>query len=226
MELVNFEPEINRDQFAKMFGGRNSSVFSCSLNEKLEIYTAGLERLYSPRLNYRIIDIDCVEAGIVRFKAGVEFNSKKLSRVMRQCDEAVCFIATIGDEIEREISRLTAQNRLSDAFIVDTLGSLLVEGLVNQFQEEMRSRYRLQGRAASLRFSPGYCDWPIDQQKKIFDLFAQALLEVRLSETCLMSPRKSISGVFGISSKAGGQWVSAHNPCRTCAKKDCDEKRI
>ena len=225
MVRMDFSPEIDREQFAKMFGGRNASVFSYALNEKIEMYTAGLDRLYSPRLNYRIFDIDCAETGIVRLETGIELSSRKLSIALGPCLEAVCFIATIGDEIEQKISRLTARNRLSDAFIVDTMGSLLVEGLVNQFQQEMQSRYRRQGRAVSLRFSPGYCDWPVDEQKKIFDLFDKAVLEVRLSDTCLMLPRKSISGVFGISSKDSRKWVSAHNPCRTCAKKNCNEKR-
>ena len=223
--MMDFSPKIDPVQFTKAFGGKNFRGFSYALNEKIDMYTAGLDRLYSPRLNYRKFEIDSAENGSLRLKGGIEFNSKKLSSVLRPCVEAVGFIATIGDGIENEMSRLTAQNRLSDAFIVDTMGSLLVEGLVNQFQQEMQSRYRQQGKATSLRFSPGYCDWSIEEQKKIFDLFDEDFLEVKLSDTCLMSPRKSISGVFGISSKGSSGWVSTYNPCRECSKKDCTERR-
>jgi len=223
--LMNFTPEIDRAQFAEKFGAKNLRGFSYALNEKIDLYTAGLGKLLSPRLDYRKLTIDAAENGTLRLKGGIEFNSRKLSKAMSRCVEAVCFIATIGDGIENEINRLTDQNRLSDAFINDTMGSLLVEGLVNQFHQEMQSRYRQEGRSTSLRFSPGYCDWSIEEQKKLFDLFDEDLLDVELSDTCLMSPRKSISGVFGISSNACSRWVSTYNPCRDCSKKNCSERR-
>ena len=223
--LLDFSPEIDRVQFARMFGSRNFRGFSYALNEKIDLYKARLGKLLSPQLNYRKYEIDSAESGILRLTGGVEFNSQKLARAMKPCVETVCLIATIGDGIEDEIDRLTAQNRLSDAFIIDTMGSLLVEGLVNQFQQEMHSRYQQEKRATSLRFSPGYCDWSIEEQKKIFDLFNNDFLDVELSDTCLMSPRKSVSGVFGISSQHSRTWVSTHNPCKECAKKDCTERR-
>jgi len=222
---MDFSPEIDRVQFARMFGGKDFHEFSHALNTKIDTYTEGMDELLSPQLNYRKLEIASAEHGIFRLTEGTAFKSHKLSRVMRQCAEAVFFIATIGAGIENKIRRLTARNRLSDAFVIDTMGSLLVEELVNQFQNEMRGRYRREGRAISLRFSPGYCDWPIEEQKKLFDLFNEDLLEVTLSDTCLMSPRKSISGVFGISYQDTRPWVAAHNPCRECAKKDCNERR-
>ena len=223
--LLDFSPEIDQVKFVKMIGGRNYRGFSYALNEKIDLYKARLGKLLSPQLNYRKYEIDSAESGILRLKGGIEFNSQKIARAMKPCVEAVCFIATIGDGIEDEIDRLTSQNRLSDAFIIDTMGSLLVEGLVNQFQQEMQSRCRQEKRATSLRFSPGYCDWSIEEQKKIFDLFNKDFLDVELNKTCLMSPRKSVSGVFGISSQDSRTWVSTHNPCRECAKKDCTERR-
>lgn len=223
--LMNFSPEIDRLKFAKMAGAKNNRGFSYALNEKIEMYTAGLDTFLSPQLSYRIVEIDSAAYGLVRLAGGIEFSSTKLSRALSRCVEAVCFVATIGDEIETEINRLTAQNRLSDAFILDTMGSLLTEGLVNRFQQDMQSRYRREGKATSLRFSPGYCDWSIEEQKKLFRLFDEDVLEVELSDTCLMSPRKSVSGIFGISSKGSRGWVSAHNPCRECAQKGCTERR-
>ena len=111
MMLMNFSPEIDQAQLAKMFGDKNLRGFSYALNEKIDMYTAGLDKFLSPRLNYRKLEIDSAENGSLRLKEGIEFNSKKLSRTMSQCVEAVCFVATIGDGIENEINRLTAQNR-------------------------------------------------------------------------------------------------------------------
>lgn len=223
--LMDFSPEIDQTKFAKMFGDKNHRGFSYALNEKIQMYTACLDKFLSPQLIYRILRIDSAEDGTLQLKDGIRFNSAKLSRALSRCVEAACFVATIGDGIETEINRLTAQNRISDAFILDAMGSLLVEELVNRFQQNMQRRYRREGKATSLRFSPGYCDWSLEEQKNLFGLFDQDVLEVELSDTCLMSPRKSISGIFGISSKESSRWVSAFNPCRECAEKNCGERR-
>jgi hypothetical protein len=44
---------------------------------------------------------------------------------------------------------------------------------------------------------------------------------VRISDSCLMSPRKSISGVFGIVPENS----PLYNPCIDCRKTHCEARR-
>ena len=156
MRLMSNTPdiEIDRAHLSKLFGGKNFQGFSCSLNEKIERFTAKATKLLTPQLFYHTVKIDSVGNGVVHLKGDVNFSSKKLSIVMKKCSEAVCFVSTIGIEIENEINRLTEQKKLSDAFILDTLGSLFVEGMANQFKKGMEREYVKEGRPVSLRVSP------------------------------------------------------------------------
>ena len=110
------------------------------------------------------------------------------------------------------------------AFIMDAIGSVAVENTVERFQKLHADTYKKRLQYVSLRFSPGYCDWPIEEQKKIFSLFEDDQINVRLSESCLMSPRKSISGVFGVTRPMISPF-HRYNPCRDCQKKGCEGRR-
>jgi hypothetical protein len=80
-----------------------------------------------------------------------------------------------------------------------------------------------QGLSISRRFSPGYCDWEISQQKIIFRALNGNSAGIRLTKGGLMLPQKSISGLIGMGTAS--HQIENYNPCRTCRKKDCPGRR-
>jgi len=73
------------------------------------------------------------------------------------------------------------------------------------------------------RFSPGYCDWGLNQQEKVFKALNGDSAGIRLTKRCLMVPQKSISGIIGIGLAENN--VESYNPCDTCKKEDCPGRR-
>jgi hypothetical protein len=197
MILVTLQPHIERGHLTSLLGSDDERVPG-QVDQVMEQWEEKAVELMEPRLAYNLHKILVCGKGSVRLEEGVELKSPRLSRSLEGCHEMVCFIATVGRGIEKEVDKLTEENRLSDAFILDAMGSVGVENLVEQFYQRMLVDYRSQGRSLSLRFSPGYCDWPVSGQKKLFQLMAPELIGVELLESCLMESRKSISGVFGV----------------------------
>jgi hypothetical protein len=224
MTKLKINPGLRRKELARLLGGKKSHHFSHSVTVKIEKLEGILEECVKPRLYYRYRPIDSINAS-VHLEGGPCLKSRKLSKTMKDCDEIICFIATIGDGIEKEIKRLTDENHLAGAYILDAMGSLAVESVVEKFYQRMSAKYRAEGRGVALRFSPGYCDWPITDQKKIFSLFDAFQLNVKLSESCLMQPRKSISGVFGITPFHMSPPTARYNPCSECQKRHCIARR-
>jgi hypothetical protein len=227
MPLVSISPNIDIDlnKLAIQFGGKKKQDFSYAVSETVRLFSKKMSSMLAPKLYYRISKIDSAADGRIDLSSGIAFFSSKLSKVMMSCEEAVCFIATIGKDIDREIIRLTENNHLSDAYIFDVIGSVLVESIVNNFWIDMKKKYQKTGQTVSLRFSPGYCDWSVKGQQKLFHFFDLKPAFVKLNDSCLMSPRKSISGIFGISHPHTTDYVESYNPCRSCQKKDCAERR-
>ncbi len=211
-----------------IFGGKESLRFTDFINNKSDDLLDIFNSIIAPRLYYRNYKIASAGNGRVCLEKGVELKSIKLTKVMKHCESAICFTATIGSEVDKEISRLTHENRLFDAYLIDSMGSMAVENMAEEFWKNVQTRYNTLDQGITIRFSPGYCDWPIIEQKKLFDqLFDAGQTDVTLTDSCLMNPRKSISGIFGIHPLFNEDGpVSPYNPCSDCNKKNCKERRV
>ena len=221
---MEFIPTIDKNDLAKLFGTDEFSNVSRSTCTKIEKLEAVFDELIDPSLYYQNTRIDTTEKGAVLLKGGTKFKSPKLSKTLKDCDEIVCYIATLGDGIEGEIQRLTDKNRLSEAYILDAMASVAADNMVETFHKRMKNKYENQSKQVTLCFSPGYCDWPVTEQKKFFNLVDSEPIGVELNDACLMTPRKSISGIFGIygDDEIG---VDPYIPCSDCRKTDCPERR-
>jgi cobalamin-dependent methionine synthase I len=163
-----------------------------------------------------------VGKGTVTLEGGISLKSGKLSKTLGTCDTATVFLATIGSDIDGVIKDLSGDNKLSDAYLYDAIGSVAVEAAVDDFQNRFDLTLSDRRESTTARFSPGYCDWNIEEQAKIFDILDGEAAGVSLSPSFLMNPRKSVSGVFGI---APGPAEARPNPCTMCSKESCIARR-
>lgn len=122
------------------------------------------------------------------------FTSAFLRDRLPQPAPAAIFLATIGPALEREIRDATARKDNRTAFILDCLGSNAAESTAAAVHREVERRLG----ALMRRYSPGYNDWDISEQKILFDFVGKEMgnrIGVDLSSDYMMSPRKSISGI-------------------------------
>jgi len=222
MEVI---PTIDKNELAKFFGSDEFGNVSRSTCMKIEKLETVFEKLIDPSLYHQNLGIDAVEKGAVLLQEGPEFKSPKLSKILKDCEEIVCFIITIGEGVEDEIKRLMNAKRLAEAYILDAMASVAADNMVVTFHQRMKKNYENQGKQVTLCFSPGYCDWPITEQKKLFTLFDSNKLDVELTDSCFMQPRKSISGIFGITSQDSNPKKHYYNPCLECKREDCSARR-
>ncbi len=218
-------PTLEAHELSRLFGGAGRQDFSRSLSAKVKSCKERLNALLEPRLHYRIERIDNVGRGFVSIEGGATFKSRKLSQALKDSDEIVCFVATVGSAIDDKIVGLMAAKRLSEAYVLDAMGSVAVENMVEQFHERKEAESVTENKSVTLRFSPGYCDWPLTDQNKLFGLFGSESTGVDLLDSCLMQPRKSISGVFGLFYTVNPHVSPPYNPCRDCKKTDCIARR-
>lgn len=225
MRSARIEPEIGRDDLVRLFGGRNGVSCSSSVSKTIDTWAGRINGLIEPHLSYLVRPIEHGDASAVTVN-GVSFTSSRISRALRTCTDAVCFIATIDEGIEREVKELMRGGKLSEAYILDSMGSVAVESMVAKFHERMEAECRKTGRSVTIRFSPGYCDWNIAEQKKLFSLFDAGRVPVTLRrDSWLMGPRKSVSGIFGVLPYDNGGIAASYNPCTECGKQACIARR-
>jgi hypothetical protein len=225
MPILKIKPNYNQNALSIRLGNKRQRNLSYANLKRISRLSEKLNELLKPRLYFHSVPIQDIGTNYIELEDGTKFHSVKLAKSLKGCTDAICFAATIGEDIDIEISILMKMNRLSEAFILDAMGSVAVESIVEKFWNNISIKNQNQGKAVSLRFSPGYCDWKISEQEKLFHFIDVTQLPITLNDYSLMSPRKSVSGIFGISDQDHATSVSEYNPCHECKRTDCIARR-
>jgi hypothetical protein len=135
----------------------------------------------------RVIDKNTVEID------GVRFTSKVLARLFVNLDEVIPFIVTVGKELDE--MPVPPRDMLRQ-FSLDAIKTVILVGAVDYLTEYVKEKH---GIPQAALMNPGELqDWPISQQKPLFELFggAEAQIGVSLTPGGAMKPVKSRSGII------------------------------
>jgi hypothetical protein len=142
---------------------------------------------------------------------------------IRGSTHAYLFLATIGSDLEETATMLMENGEPLHGYLLDRIGSFAVESLAENFEDGLRRMYKDRDMSVSMRFSPGYCDWPIEEQRILKKTLDFSRAGVRLTESCMMVPKKSISGLVGVGPKG---LFSKKSQCLVCDIKECSYRRV
>ena len=142
--------------------------------------------------------------------------SKIVVTQLKRAKQLVLFACTAGAEITEHSKNIAAEGPML-AYVFDVLGSVVVEKAMNVIQEKIYQEALLNFSNISDRFSPGYCEWGVGEQQKLFDLLPQGFCGISLSDSSLMHPIKSVSGILGI----GPELKQIGYQCHWCTDKNC-----
>jgi len=209
----------------KLLLNRKRQEINRAVAKKVENVIDFLNNIKKPQIYFQLNKIKVNKNIVSIVDSDISFKSNKLSKSLKYCNELISCLVSLGPDVDTQIDNFTKRNRMSEAYILDLMSSITVENMIETFQKKFQNRLLKEGKDVSLRFSPGYCDWSLKEQKKLFRLFGNNQNIVTLSDTLLMTPRKSISGVFGLYSKSRFT-KEKYNPCLECNKKSCIARRL
>jgi hypothetical protein len=157
-----------------------------------------VETLAAPEVVFLTKPIDRVGPDTLRLVDGPTFHGRSFATHLAAAADVVCFLCTIGPAVDQRASELAETDALLEALFVETAGWLAIEDALRKFRGHLTARARPKGLRLSPRLGPGYVDWPLTEQSAFFPMFAGTALPVSLSEYCVMTPKKSVSGLFGL----------------------------
>jgi hypothetical protein len=215
--------EIDKKQLCHYIGYNDSYKLSANIASLIDDYAEHAHSLIHPLFSYVIKDVEWARGSIAFIEDSITFKSRIIARLLEHCNQVAIFLVTIGKYLEETAWQLSRDGLILQATVLDAIGSDAVEQVADFAQDRIKELAEAQGLFISRRFSPGYCDWNISQQRTLFYALTGNTIGIRLTGECLMIPQKSISGIIGIGpSKAD---VEDYNPCKTCRKKNCPGRR-
>jgi hypothetical protein len=147
---------------------------------------------------------------------GVTFTSSALRKNLEQAERAFVFVATCG----RELGGVEVDpSSFLGGFWLDTIKEAALGAAIRALNTHLDEKYGLEKTSS---MSPGSGDvdvWPIEQQVKLFSLLGdvEEQIGVELTDSCLMIPRKSISGIRFPTE-------IAFRTCQLCHRESCPSR--
>lgn len=174
------------------------------------------KKLLEPRVVYQAFKIEQIEGELVHLEQGLSFQSEHLTKLLQGADRLMVSCCTIGPTLEKKVEELNNKGDLLIAYFLDIYGAaavgVLAKNLYHQLQKE------LVGLGTTVTMEPGQLDWHVRDQRVVFQLLHPEKIGVTLNKSLMMTPIKSVTGVFGIGDpdKVKKGVVS----CKICPKRE------
>jgi len=136
---------------------------------------------------------------------------------LKRASKAALFVATAGTGISDMARKKAAEGDELMAYVLDVTGSVTVEKAAGKIKEQISEEASRLNMAVTDSFSPGYCEWSVAEQQKLFSLLPPGTCGITLSGSSLMNPIKSVSGIIGI-----GTYCKQNGyQCNWCPDEQC-----
>lgn len=140
-----------------------------------------------------------VEDGCHIAGTSLTLEGEDIRRHLEGCEEAILMAATLGLGVESALMRMEVMD-MAKALIMDSCASTAIENVCDNLESELREMVEKEGLFLTDRFSPGYGDLPIGQQRSFCEVLnTQRRMGLAVSGSGIMIPRKSVTAILGIS---------------------------
>lgn len=173
------------------------------------------------------------EVGLHAFNAiyageGHNDPSGPVADICPRADRLALFAATVGPETTAAIAAAFAANDFAHASMLDAVASEAADRAAEAMEAAFEDTLRAEGwnppDGGVLRYSPGYCGWHVTGQRKLFAALAPEAVGITLTDSCLMQPLKSVSGVLVAGPMATHEFPPTYNVCKACETFTCRDR--
>lgn len=182
--------------------------------------------LFEPKGIYSTVMIKNISSeGRINLENGLHLEiNNSMFNLLRGTSYLAFGLSTIGNHLEEKVAELFTQNEYPKAIALDAVGTVAAKFLSNYIKSLVCQEAKKQNFQTTKYFSPGSGDLDITQQKNIFQIIPANKIEVKLTESYMMVPKKSSSWVIGI----GKEIIipsKGNDSCKICLAENCQFRK-
>ncbi|MFP4476945.1 MAG: hypothetical protein ACLFOY_15400 [Desulfatibacillaceae bacterium] len=174
-----------------------------------------------PRVVYRILEVDSV-TGREIIAGRFVVDSRRWARVAAEASPPMYLAvacATLGPGLDETIALARAES-LGRGYMMDAAGTGILESVADAWTKTLGREPGLEGLSLSRRFSPGYCDWPLESQKQFAECLPMDKVGVACTRAWAMVPAKTVTAAV-----LAAESLTRDCPCAFCPESFCDHRR-
>lgn len=212
--MINNKIEVNKEEAMRYMGFRGQSdEMMDSLYEKalniVESFAAptSFDALFRSKTEDKSVVI-----------GGKRFVSESLAAHLAGCEEVCLLGCTIGFGIDRQIKKYGLTDSALSAAI-QAVSAAYIESYADLCEAKIKDYAKTKGLYLRPRYSPGYGDLALENQKAFFDLIdLSKRTGITLTDNYMMMPGKSITAFIGLSSDNRSCHIGK---CMSCTNVNC-----
>lgn len=198
LEKIVFEPPVDKIYTRLGFRKKTTSLPATHQRETNH-HIEEAASLISLRGAYLRLPIDHNDGRTIRLAGRLSFTSAKLAAFLADSREAVLMGATAGSGILDAINDRTRSGDMTAAVVYDATASEMTDAALDWITEYIgRELKREARRMLPRRFSAGYADFALENQKDIYNELHLEKIGVTLTADFILRPEKSVTAIGGI----------------------------
>jgi len=152
-----------------------------------------------PRGSWLLLNITGRDESAVHFEGGFSIRSESIAKLLLRSESAVFMGVTVGMGIVDLAREAVQAGDGSSAIIYDAVGSETAEAAIEWLNRFLGSEHRRKGKVlTSMRFSAGYGDFLLENQRLFYELLDLKRFGVSLTESCIFIPEKTVTAIAGV----------------------------
>jgi len=198
LEKISIDPP--REKIYQRLGyKRKTTEISAKQMEETDCFIHEASRLISLKGSLLRMAILQNDSEKIILPENLTFKSKKLSAFLRNCGETVLMGATAGSVIMEAIKEKTRQDDLAAAVVYDATASEMTDAALDWMTDYFNQLIRREGKTLlPRRFSAGYADFNLENQKSIYEMLQMKKFGVAITSEFILLPEKSVTALSGI----------------------------
>ncbi|MBI4845176.1 MAG: methionine synthase [Candidatus Omnitrophica bacterium] len=169
------------------------------IDQKIENYISKAELLLDLKGSFLRLPVIKKNSSTINLANNIKLKSIRLAKMLENSSEVVFMGATAGAKIVKEISLDSRGRDVTGAVIFDAVASEFTDAALEWIAKYINSELRRENKILTTRrFSAGYADFTLKNQKIIYESLQMKKLGVDLTEAFILKPEKTVMAVAGI----------------------------
>lgn len=198
MERLHTYPQLNvvypeKAVFFRLGGNVALTELSDAEHARYSKLAAEAYTLCHPQGRWMIKKTDSIKDGAIYFTDGNILHGKMFADRLSEAGYVWFAAVTVGGEI---VEARDSLNDISAAAVYDAVASEMADETMDMLQKMTFAHLsRFGGVLGHRRYSPGYGDMPLEEQKVFYRILEMQDMGITLTENCFMIPEKSVTAV-------------------------------
>jgi len=180
-------------------------------------------RLLEPAVAYEYYRVRSMDGSQISLEGDKALHGPLLPAMFPEAKELAVILVTIGPKLEKQVTDYSKKGAALQGMTLDGIGSAAVDKLVAEFLRLIATEVSTRGYEISSPVNPGMPGFPLTEQWNLLGLVKAGEIEVTLTSSGMMVPRKSTSMVMGVGPQMT-RWTQAEVCARCTLTETCHYK--